>query len=83
MKIKDLKPKSQFIFNGIPLIVQRVERTQTAAVRLHVRLDGYNGSVTLDGTRCVSHYAARVANPSPPAPRIDSPFSPSSRPCNA
>lgn len=63
MKIRNLKPKSVFVYNGVPLIVRRVERLGTDTVRLHVRLDGHDGSVRVDGTRCVNWYADPVRLP--------------------
>lgn len=60
MLIKQLKPKTVFKFNGIPLVVRRNERLGDGRCRLHVRLDGYDGRVHLPAEARALDYADPV-----------------------
>jgi hypothetical protein len=59
MTVSQLKPRAVFHYNGVPLIVRRVEKLPDGNCRVHVRLDGHSGSVTLPAAR----RCAGVADP--------------------
>ena len=60
MIIDQLKPKQVFHFNGVPLIVRRLEKLGCGHCRVHVRLDGMDGSVKLPGDRRLADVAEPV-----------------------